>query len=178
MNLSITGRQFDLTDPIKNYIEKGVGSLEKYNLDIISTRCVISADEKNGKKGFNVEFTINMPNKNTVVINQKDKDVYAAVDIAMDRATKALRRHHDRIKDHKNVRLEEIEAAKIMSDEAAANGETDEIVPTDLELHKPLEIEDALEKLKEGDMQFFVFNDMDGKMRVIYKRKDARFGLY
>ena len=54
----------------------------------------------------------------------------------------------------------------------------DEIVPMELELYKPLEIEEALEKLKNSDMQFYVFNDIDAKMRVIYKRSDGKFGLY
>ena len=51
MNLSIVGKQFDLTDPIKQHIENAFDALGKYGLDIISGRCVVSADEKNGKKG-------------------------------------------------------------------------------------------------------------------------------
>ena len=53
-----------------------------------------------------------------------------------------------------------------------------EIIPVDLELHKPLEIEDALNDLKNSNRHFLVFNDHDSKMRVIYKRKDGKFGLY
>ena len=48
----------------------------------------------------------------------------------------------------------------------------------ELELYKPLEIEEAMQKLKDSDAQFYVFNDMDAKMRVIYKRSDCKFGLY
>ena len=50
MNISIVGRHFELTDAIKNHIESAVDGLKKYNLDIISTRVIIDADEKNGKK--------------------------------------------------------------------------------------------------------------------------------
>lgn len=56
--------------------------------------------------------------------------------------------------------------------------EEDEIVPTELELYKPLEIEEALEKLKASKDIFLVFNDIDAKMRVLYKKKDGRFGLF
>ena len=58
------------------------------------------------------------------------------------------------------------------------NDEVDEIVPTELDLYKPLEIDEALNKLKESTDQFLVFNDMDAKMRVLYKRKDGKFGLF
>jgi putative sigma-54 modulation protein len=171
MNTSIVGKQFDLTDPIKAYIESAVDALGKYNLDIISVRTVISADEKNGKKGFNVEFAINMAHKNTVVIQQKDKDVYAAIDLAIERAKKVLRRHHDKITTFKQV---EEATPEIENTE----GSEDEIVPMRLDSYKPIEIEEAMNQLKASDRQFIAFHDMEDKFRVMYKKTDGRFGLY
>ena len=170
MNTSIVGKQFDLTDAIKAYINSAVDGLSKYNLDIISVRTVISADEKNGKKGFNVEFAINMAHKNTIVIQQKDKDVYAAVDLAIERAKKVLRRHHDKITNHKKPE----ESATIQTED----GSDDEIVPMRLDSYKPIEVEDAMNELKNSDKQFIVFHDMEDKFRVMYKKTDGRFGLY
>ena len=169
MNLSIVGKQLELTDAIKAHVESGKDSLTKYNLDIISTRVVLSADEKNGKKGFSAEFAINLAHMNTVVIKQKDKDLYAAIDLAIERAKKVLRRHHDKITNHK-VKEEVVETE--------AFDDADEIVPTRLDSYKPIEIEEALNELKEGEKQFFVFMDMDDKMRTIYKRTDDKYGLY
>jgi putative sigma-54 modulation protein len=171
MNTSIVGKQFDLTEPIKAYIDSAVESLKKYNLDVISVRTVISADEKNGKKGFSVEFAINMAHKNTVVIQQKDKDVYAAIDLAIERAKKVLRRHHDKIANHKKSEADLIE-------DVATEGSDDEIVPMRLDSYKPIEVEDAMNELKASDKQFMVFHDMDDKFRVMYKKTDGRFGLY
>ncbi|BBG65113.1 ribosomal subunit interface protein [Hydrogenimonas sp.] len=179
MNISIVGRHFELTDAIKDHIENAIDGLKKYNLDIISTRVVVDADEKNGKKGYSVEFVIHMANKNTVVIRQKDKDVYAAVDLAIDRAQKVLRRHHDKVTEHKSVRPDELAAAHEAEIAAALADDSDEIVPMELDLYKPLEIEEALTLLKESpEKQFMVFNDIDGRMRVLYRRGDGRFGLY
>ena len=54
-----------------------------------------------------------------------------------------------------------------------------EIVPMDLELHKPMDFDEAVDALKdEKKRQFIVFNDHEGIMRVMYKRADAKFGLY
>lgn len=175
MNISIVGRQFELTQSIKDYIENAFESLEKYNLDIIAIRCIISADEKKSKKGFNVDFAINLAKKDTIVISQKDKDLYAAIDLASDRASKVLRREHDKMTTHKNKDDAKASIAQINEEKIE---DIDEIVPIDLELYKPLEIEEALEKLKNSNDQFFVFNDMDAKLRVMYKRKDGKFGLY
>lgn len=172
MNTSIVGKQFDLTEPIKAQVVGAIDSLKKYNLDIISVRTVISADEKNGKKGFNIEFAINMAHKNTVVIQQKDKDVYAAIDLAVERAKKVLSRHHDKITNHKKPE-------EILADMAEdTEGSDDEIVPIRLDSYKPIQIEDAMNELKASDKQFLVFHDMEDKFRVMYKKSDGRFGLY
>ncbi len=180
MNMSLVGRQLELTDAIKAHIESAVESLKKYNLDIIATRVAVSADERGGKKGFSVEFSINLPHKNTIVVKQKDKDLYAAVDLAIDRAQKVLRRHHDKITAHKAIKVSEFANLNIPSidDELEIDTEIDEIVPMELDLYKPMDIEEALDMLKESNMQFYIFNDKDDKTRVLYKRKDNRYGLY
>jgi len=179
MNRSIVGRHFDLTDSIKEYIDSAVETLNKYNLDIISATTIVSSNEKHGKKGFAVEFIINLKDKNSIVITQKDKDLYASIDLAIERVKKSLRRHADKIKGHR------ISSFKDMGEDAIAISEFEnieneiEIVPMDLELHKPLDFDEAVQALKEEKKrQFIVFNDNDGLLRVMYKRADGKFGLY
>ena len=178
MNKSITGRHFELTETIKAYADTAVEGLDKYNLDIISANTVISANEKNGKKGFVTEFIINLKDKNTIVITQNDKDVYAAIDLAIERVKKALRRHSDKIKGHRIMSFKDLGVEA----EAVSEYSTDEeleIVPMELELHKPLDFDEAIDALKdEKKRQFIVFNDTEGLMRVMYKRADGKFGLY
>ena len=178
MNRSITGRHFELTETIKAYANAAIDGLDKYNLEIISASTIIAANEKNGKKGFATEFIINLKDKNTVVITQNDKDVYAAIDLAIERVKKALRRHSDKIKDHKIMSFKDLGVEAEAVTEYNTNEEL-EIVPMDLELHKPLDFEEAIDALKaETKRQFIVFNDHDGSMRVMYKRADGKFGLY
>ncbi len=100
-----------------------------------------------------------------------------ASDTAFSRAQKALRRHADKIKGHK------VMSFKDLGKEAEAILDLDvdevELVPMDLESHKPLDFDEAIEALKaEKKRQFIVFNDYDGHMRVMYKRADGKFGLY
>ncbi len=181
MNVSVVARAMDMTDSIKEHLERSIESLKKYHLDIISVRAVVSADEKKGKKGFSVEFTINLPQKKTIVIKQVDKDLYAAIDMATDRAQKVLRRHHDKEVTHRVTKLTDVENLNLLEPEdidESLEEDFDEIVPMELDIYKPLTIEEALEMLKSSNKQFFIFNDMDGKLRVLYKRKDNKYGLY
>lgn len=180
MNISLTGRNVELTDTIKDHITSSIDTLKKYNLDIISTNAVASTKDNRGNHGVTIEFTINLAGKNTVVIKQKDDDLYAAIDIAIERAKKALRRISERSNDHGNDSLNEAknESSNGINLSEASEALEDEIIPMELELYKPREVADVLETLKESNMQFEVFNDHDGKTRVLYKRSDGKFGLY
>ncbi|MBD3800735.1 MAG: ribosome-associated translation inhibitor RaiA [Campylobacterales bacterium] len=177
MNISLTGRAIELTDPIKEYLQNAIGSLSKFNLDIISAQAVCAKRSIGKKQGVSVEFTINLAGKNTVVIKQSDDDMYAAIDIAIERAQKALRRMHDKINDHhhEGMNSAKSEPADL---KAAAEAFEDEIIPVELDSYKPREVADVLEELKATEKQFEIFLDNDGKTRVLYKRSDGRFGLY
>jgi putative sigma-54 modulation protein len=177
MNISLTGRNFDLTDAIKQHMNASLEVLKKYNMDIISANVIASSQTKKGKEHFNVEFVINLPQKHTIVINQNDADLYAAIDIAAERAEKALRRLHDKEVDHQKVGLNAIKAEDVCV-KAVAHEIEDEIIPVELELYKPREVEDVLNDLKESDKIFEIFLDNEGKTRVLYKRNDGKFGLY
>jgi len=180
MNTSIVGRHIDLTDSIKEYINASIEAFDKYNLDIISVNSIISQEEKHGKKAFSFEFTLNIANLDTVVVKQKDKDLYTAIDIAVDRVSKVLRRHHDKISAHKATKLTEVDSL-VQEDHVANELEKldGEIVGVRLNSYKPMDIEDALTELKESDASFKVFYDKDDNMRVIYGMKEeGKFGLY
>ena len=177
MNISLTGRHLELTDAIKEHMTTSIETLNKFNVDIISVNVVASAQTKKGKEHSVVEFVINLAHKNSVIIKQNDGDLYAAIDLAISRAQKALRRMHDKDSGHHKVGLNEAKAEAVDVKESAEAME-DEIVPVELELYKPREVEDVLNDLKEGDKMFEIFIDHDGKTRVLYKRNDSKFGLY
>ncbi len=180
MNISLVGRHVELTETIKEHLNSSIHTLEKYNLDIISVSAIASLEERKGKHGVSIEFTINLAGKNTIVIKQRDDDLYAAVDIAIERAQKALRRLNDRLNDHHNETLNDAKKASQSSINLSQEQEAleDEIVPMELDLYKPQEVADVLESLKESEKIFELFQDHDGKTRLLYKRSDGKFGLF
>ena len=105
MNLQIRAKDLKLGDATKSHIEYAVEAFRKYSLDITSIHCNLIAE----KKGVLVEFEINVAHAEPIVISQHDEVLDAAIDLAVDRAEKALRRLHDKIKDHKAVPLKELE---------------------------------------------------------------------
>jgi putative sigma-54 modulation protein len=166
MNVTVVGRNVELTEAMKDHVRKVVNEIEKYNLGILHSIVTI---EKDKRDFFNVEIIMNIPNKGTAVVHFKDKDMYAALDKAKDKLEKLLRRYHDKVKDyHKNDRIEELIVEET----------TDEIVEMPLDVEKPLSIEEAVEEFKKSGLYFMVFRDTNGEKRVIYRRKDGKLGLY
>ena len=180
MNISLTGRHLELTEPIKAHMNTSIETLSKYNMDIISVNVVATAQTKKGKEHSMVEFAIHLAHKNSIIIKQSDDDLYAAIDMAISRAQKAMRRMHDRdITSHKDGMNEAKNEANSNVDlHAVSEAMEDEIVPVELELYKPREVEDVLTDLKDSKKMFEIFLDNEGKTRVLYKRNDAKFGLY
>jgi len=166
MNISIVGRHIDLTEGMKSAINSVIEDIQKYNLDIIAVKVIV---DENKKSEFKVEFNVQVANKGTVVITQKDKDFYKACDFAKDRLEKVLRRYHDKITSHRVK--QDIPAVIVDTEE-------DEIVPVDLAAEKPMSVDEAVEEFKQTNEAFMVFKDTEGNTRVIYRRKDGKFGLY
>ena len=112
-----------------------------------------------------------------VIIKQNDDDLYAAIDLAIARAQKAMRRMHDKDSGHHKVGLNEVKSQDADVKAATLDME-DEIVPVELSLYKPREVEDVLNDLKDSTKMFEIFIDHEDKTRVLYKRDDGKFGLY
>jgi putative sigma-54 modulation protein len=178
MNVSIVSKKLDLTEAMRDYVDKSFEQFEKYNLDIIAVKCIIEGDNKHHKPRILVEFTIQMAHRDTVVIKQVDQDFYAACDIALERAKKVLRRYKEKV--NNKIHNHAMPLHKVEADipNLYSDVEEDEVVPAVADVDKPMDVADAVAHLKGSNLMFMVFNDLDSKMRVLYRRKDGRFGLY
>lgn len=180
MNISLTGRHVELTEAIKAHMTTSIDTLKKFNMDIISVNVVATSQSLKGKESMMVEFAIHLSHKNSIIIKQKDVDLYAAIDVAISRAQKAMRRMHDRETGHHKDGLNEAkhEAGNGINLSEAQEALEDEIVPMELALYKPREVEDVLQDLKDSDKTFEIFIDNEDKTRVLYKRTNGKFGLF
>ncbi|RLA69096.1 MAG: ribosome-associated translation inhibitor RaiA [Epsilonproteobacteria bacterium] len=108
MNVQIRTKDITLTDRTKAHIEGAIEQFKKYSLEVTTINVVISKE----KKGVNVEFDMHIAHNNPIVITQEDDDLDTAIDLAIDRASKALRRLHDKIISHRGGGLKEVELAE------------------------------------------------------------------
>lgn len=105
MNVQVHAKDITLHANTKAHIESAIDSFTKYQLEITSVNVHVAAE----KKGVSIEFDIHIAHSQPVVINQVDDNLDTAIDLAIDRATKALRRLHDKIVSHKNGSVKDLE---------------------------------------------------------------------
>ncbi len=171
MNLNITGKDFELTDSIKAYIEEKIGKLEKYfgsDFDAFATLKI----EGNNQVA---EVRVNIAGE-TFKAEAASKDLYASIDKDIEILEGQIRKSKTK-KDKQNM-VETIRMNnQVKNEEGGIEGE---IIKTIYYSIKPLTPEDAKLILEEDAKNKFLpfINVETEKVNVIYKLKDGKnFGI-
>ncbi len=107
MPLHIRTKDITLSETNKKHIEGVIEGFKKYNLEFSKIYVNITKE----KNMVHVEFEIDVAHHTPIVINQHDEHLDAAIDLAAERAEKALRRLHDKIvtPSHETIRTMSID---------------------------------------------------------------------
>nr|WP_321267681.1 ribosome-associated translation inhibitor RaiA [uncultured Sulfurimonas sp.] len=106
MKVQIRAKDVTLHADARAHIESAIDGFSRYSLDITS----VNVSVKTEKKGISIEFDIRIAHSEPVIINQSDDDLDSAIDLAVERASKALRRLHTKIIDHNKISIKELES--------------------------------------------------------------------
>ena len=170
MNLNITGKDFELTDSIKNYIEDKVSKLSKYIGDDFDATATLKIEGNEQVAEIRITFAGEVIKAVTA-----SKDLYSSVDKDIDILEGQIRKIKTK-KDKQNM-TETIRFQESQFDEDTIEGE---IIKTIYYSIKPLTPEDAKLILQEDvKNKFLPFINVDtNKVNVIYKLKDGKnFGM-
>lgn len=94
----MTGKNFDLTDAIKAYIEDKIGSLTRHFENIIGIDVEVDKQthHKNGEV-FHVRANVQVP-KHLIHVEELQADLYAAIDMCKDEADRQLRDYKEKFR--------------------------------------------------------------------------------
>lgn len=172
MNFIISGKNIEITQGLKDTIERKLGKLERYftpDTEIIVTLSV----EKDRQK---IEVTI--PVKGDIIRSEQvSTDMYVSIDLVEEVIERQLRKYKNKLVSRHQAGGSFNQAFMESEDEVA---DTDEIriVRTKRFGVKPMFPEDACMQMDLLGHNFFVFSNAEtGEVNVVYKRKDGSFGL-
>ena len=183
MELHITGKNVEVTDWLRQYVEKKVGRLDRFLPDIQAARVELTTQNSRRAGDRQVAQVTLRSNGSILRAEEKSDDMFASIDAVVDKINRQVKRFKDkrqRSRTRELERVEQMEDAVAEMESAAAEEEVSSgrIVRTKRFPVSPMGAEEAIEQMELLGHDFFVFfNADDNRLNVIYRRADGDFGL-
>ncbi len=171
MKYIIRGDKLVVTKAIKGYIEEKLEKLDKYYENPESISCKVVVRSKNNLQSIEVTIPLN---KIILRAEESEKDLYAAIDLVVDKLEGQIRKNKTRLKNrYQKSDVQEID----FSYEEDEEEELKIVKRKDIDT-KPMDEEEAILQMELLNHDFFAFKNTDEDcVSVIYKRKDGKFGI-
>ena len=175
MKYQIIGKNIRITDGISAAVEKKLKKMDKYFLinDEVECRAVVSVHGETQR----VEITIFLPQM-PLRAEVEDADLYAALDIAVDRLEGQMRKIKTRM-DRSNNRMSLAESIDFEQVEAEKEPEEKDVVVRAKSYYlQSIKIDEAILRMEALGHDFFLYLDEDDdRISVVYIRRDGGYGV-
>jgi putative sigma-54 modulation protein len=171
MKISIRGKNTEITEGLRDYVEKKLSKLTRY-FDQLQEAQVKALTYR---EGYVVEVTIPL---NSFIMRAEEsstENLYAAVDLVVEKLEKQIQKHRTRL--YRRFRNQGLKNLIISMGEERSE-ETPGIVRTKRFAIKPMPVEEAILQMSLLGHDFYVFSNAETEqVNVLYRRKDGNFGL-
>lgn len=184
LKYNVRGENIEVTQAIREYVEKKVGKIEKYFNDVPEASAHVNLKTYSDKTA-KVEVTIPLP---YVVLRAEETspDLYGSVDLVVDKLERQMRKYKTKI-NRKNRRSQGVDAPQPTNPDLWADLDLDDSDDEDLSASivrtkrlslKPMGAEEAVLQMDMLGHNFFIFEDAETNgTSIVYKRKDGKYGL-
>ena len=179
MQVTVTGRHMHVTEPIRTYAEEKIGRIARvFDAEPMNAELVVHV-EKNPANPTPAVAEITLHMKRAVVrAEEAADDMYAAIDLAADKAERQMRKYKSRIIDKRNHGQQVVKTAPGDTQISDAEEESREVVRTKTVDAKPMSEEEAMLQLELLGHDFYVFTHQDSDtLSVLYRRNDGDYGM-
>ncbi|WP_244833673.1 ribosome-associated translation inhibitor RaiA [Clostridium sp. BJN0001] len=169
MQIKVIAKNIELTEALKDMVQKKIKKLEKYFESDVEAKATLSV-QKNSQI---VEVTIPF---NGVILRSEEStsDMYKSIDLVENKLEGQIRKQKTRLARRNNgsLKFAQIESMDLKD---ADDGKLVKVKKFGV---KPMDTEEAILQMDLLGHNFFVFQDADtNKVNVLYKRKDGDYGL-
>lgn len=171
MKIAIRGKNTEISEGLRDYVEKKLNKLSRYFEQINDVQ--VTAVTQHGS--YIMEVTIPLNGFILRAEENSDDNLYAAVDLVVEKLEKQIHKHRSRLyRRFRNQGLKNLIAS--MGDENIA--ESQSLVRNKRFAVKPMPVDEAILQMNLLGHDFYVFNnDETEQINVLYRRKDGNYGL-
>lgn len=182
--VTITVRHESVTDSIRDFVQKKIGTLHLDYPKIIEARAILDVQ----KNRHIAEIILFCANHIVIDASTEGKDMYAAIDETISKIARRMRKHKTRLLKRNKIKPEQsikhldekVFASNILDthpEEAEADPEP-MIIHRESQTLKTLKKEDAIMELELTDRPFVVYNnERRNVMQIIYRRSDGDYAI-
>ncbi len=168
MKLTILTRKYELTDDIKERLQKKLDKLDKFFPK--ETEAKVSIKEEGNK--VRVEVTIRQDGA-IFRSEEADKEVYNAIDRVEDVLERQIRKNRTRLE--KKLHFSKEVFADIGDDDFEEELKISKVKQFEI---SPMSVEEAIMQMNLLSHEFYIFRNYDnGAVNVVYKRKGGSYGV-
>ena len=171
MKVKVIGKNIEVTEALKNIIEKKISRLDRYFNPEVEAQTTLSVQ----KNRHTIEVTIPF---NGVILRseERNEDMYISIDIVIDKLERQIRKQKTKLEKRNHgtsLKFQGIPQYNNAEEEVDSR-----IVKTKKFAFKPMSAEEAVLQMELVGHSFFVYmSDDTSEVNVVYKRKDGNYGL-
>ena len=170
MQISVTFRQLEPSEALKNYVTERLRKFKRYLEGPQEAHVVLGLE----KFRHLADVTINS-NGRIIKGREENADMYAAIDLVMDKIDQQLRKMREKMRDVKGDRSRAAASAAALVAEGPP-------APPQVRRRRqevpPLQLTDALELMESKGDELLVFTDVtSGALSILYRRQDGGYLL-
>ncbi len=175
MHTSVTFRHMEPSEALKDYAIRKLSKMDKYIDSPLEANVVLGVEK------FRHQADITVTGDGLKIkAGEETGDMYSAIDLAMEKIEKQLKRFRERPRTIKGARNLKSLGARLNVISATPTTETESphIIRSRVMEAKPMDIEEALMQLQSGNDEILVFtNSQSTALNILYRRRDGNFGL-
>jgi len=183
MQLLVHGRNVEITDWIREYVNKKVGRLERYLNNVSDARIELSHNATRAAEDrFTAQLTI-WSNGHILRAEESTADILVSIDAVVEKMSQQIyrfkgRRYQNRRRQSAAVSAEAQLAATMVAEAEESEDEISKIVRRKEFILQPLDEDEAATQMELLGHDFFVYYDVDAKaINIVYRRRDGQYGL-
>ncbi|HBU11842.1 MAG TPA: ribosome-associated translation inhibitor RaiA [Clostridiales bacterium] len=173
MKVNISGKNMEVSDYLRDVVEKKAQKLERYFKPGTEMNVTLSIEKSRHIAEVTVLF-------DGIVLRGEEAtgDMYSSIDVVLKKLERQIRKHRTRLE--RRLRDDAFESGTVYDYYEGEHPEEDgpQIVRNKKFVAQPMDIDDAVMQMELLGHSFFVFrNSHNNEVNVLYKRSDGDYGL-
>ena len=178
MQLAIAGKNLEITDSLRKYVEKKIGRLDRYLPNIIDARVELTVENTRAAKDSQIA-QVTLRTKHAILrAEEASSDMFASIDAVFDKMQRQADRYKGKRWSKRGVEGEVPVESVAEEESASADEQPSRISRIKRFSMAPMDEEEAVDQMELLGHDFFVFFNLNAnQINVVYRRSGGDYGL-